>query len=316
MNLKQLEYFVRVAELGSFSKASIVLDIAQPALSRQVRLLETDLRAQLLQRTGRGVILTEAGKRLFSHSVGILQLVSQARVDVESGRDEPSGKVVIGLTPSMGRLVTLPLVESFREELPRAQLTIVEGLSTHITEWISTGRVDIGVLLNPEPSTAIELHHLLDEPLCLVSPAAESTTSRTSRQASRLRVDAAMPFVELADYPLIIPDRTHVIRKLVEAEAALSGFKLQIAWEVSGVPSILDLVRFGHGHAVLSQGAVVATGQSQAFRVRPLVKPNLASKLWLACSAQKPTTPLMHHAMRMLGDLLLSRASGRDHIKS
>lgn len=316
MNLKQLEYFVRVAELGSFSKASIVLDIAQPALSRQVRLLETDLRAQLLQRTGRGVILTEAGKRLFSHSVGILQLVAQAREDVESGRDEPSGKVVIGLTPSVGRLVTLPLVECFREDLPKAQLTIVEGLSTHITEWIATGRVDIGVLLNPEPGAAIEVHPLLDEPLCLVSPAVTPAAGRASRQVSRLRVDAAMPFAELADYPLIIPDRTHVIRKLVEAQAALSGFKLQIAWEVSGVPSILDLVRFGHGHAVLSQGAVIATGQSQVFRVRPLVKPRLVSKMCLAASAHKPMTPLMRHVMRMLGGLLLLRASGRDHNKS
>ena len=67
MNFKQLEYFVHVAELGSFSKAAIELDVAQPALSRQVRLLETDLRVTLLQRTGRGVLLTEAGKRLYDH---------------------------------------------------------------------------------------------------------------------------------------------------------------------------------------------------------------------------------------------------------
>ena len=64
MNLKQLEYFVHVAELGSFSKAAVVLDIAQPALSRQVRGLETELRQPLFVRNGRGVALTEAGKRL------------------------------------------------------------------------------------------------------------------------------------------------------------------------------------------------------------------------------------------------------------
>ena len=64
MNLRQLEYFVRVAELGSFSKAALILNIAQPALSRQVRLLETDLHVTLLTRTGRGVVLTEVGQRL------------------------------------------------------------------------------------------------------------------------------------------------------------------------------------------------------------------------------------------------------------
>jgi LysR family transcriptional regulator, nitrogen assimilation regulatory protein len=82
MNLKQLEYFVSVAELGSFSKAAVVLDIAQPALSRQVRALEIDLRETLLLRNGRGVTLTQAGQRLFEHSVAILQQVAQAREDM------------------------------------------------------------------------------------------------------------------------------------------------------------------------------------------------------------------------------------------
>lgn len=86
MNLKQLEYFVHVAELGGFSKAALILNIAQPALSRQIRLLETDLRVSLLLRNGRGVVLTEAGKRLFDHSVGILQLVSRAREDIQANR--------------------------------------------------------------------------------------------------------------------------------------------------------------------------------------------------------------------------------------
>mgnify|MGYP003429888468 CR=1 FL=1 len=100
VNLKQLEYFVAVAELGSFSKAAVILNIAQPALSRQVRLLETDLHVTLLMRNGRGVVLTEAGKRLFDHSVGILQLVSRTREDIEASRDEPAGRIVIGLPPS------------------------------------------------------------------------------------------------------------------------------------------------------------------------------------------------------------------------
>jgi len=98
VNLKQLEYFVAVAELGSFSKAAVILNIAQPALSRQVRLLETDLHVTLLMRNGRGVVLTEAGKRLFTHSVGILQLVSSVREDIEASRDVPSGRIVVSFS--------------------------------------------------------------------------------------------------------------------------------------------------------------------------------------------------------------------------
>ena len=92
MNLKQLEYFVRVAELGSFSKAALILNIAQPALSRQVRLLETDLHVTLLTRNGRGVVLTEPGQRLFDHSVGILQLVSRGpRISRRHATFRPAG---------------------------------------------------------------------------------------------------------------------------------------------------------------------------------------------------------------------------------
>ncbi|MFZ9440589.1 MAG: LysR family transcriptional regulator, partial [Hylemonella sp.] len=82
MDLKQLEYFVRVAELGSFTRASGVLNIAQPALSRQVRLLEVELRQALLQRNGRGVTTTEAGRLLLEHGRGILHQVARAHEDL------------------------------------------------------------------------------------------------------------------------------------------------------------------------------------------------------------------------------------------
>ena len=150
MNFKQLQSFVHVAELGSFSKAALVLDIAQPALSRQVRALEIDLRETLLLRNGRGVVLTEAGQRLYEHGVNILQALAQAESDMGANRDAPVGRITIGLPPSLGRQLTLPLIDGFQRRLPLARLAIVEGLSSHIGEWISSGRVDLGLLYNPE----------------------------------------------------------------------------------------------------------------------------------------------------------------------
>ena len=172
MNLKQLEYFVQVAELGSFSKAAVVLDIAQPALSRQVRSLETELHQQLFLRNGRGVTLTDPGKRLFDHSVAVLQLMAHAREDLGASRNEPVGRVTIGLPPSMGRQLTLPLIDRFKKELPAARLAIVEGLSTHIVEWVTTGRIDIGLVYNPEAQPGLEITPLLQEQLGLVGEVA------------------------------------------------------------------------------------------------------------------------------------------------
>ncbi|RAU20892.1 LysR family transcriptional regulator [Paramagnetospirillum kuznetsovii] len=297
MNLKQLEYFVRVAELGSFSKAAMIINIAQPALSRQVRLLETDLNATLLTRTGRGVVLTEVGQRLFDHSIGILQLVARATEDIESTRDEPAGRIVIGLPPSIGRRLTLPLVEGFRRTLPKARLAIVEGLSTHLTEWIATGRVDMGLVHNPEPNPAIEATPVLDEALGLISPAAPGEALPLS-------------LADLVGFPLILPERTHSMRKLLETQAAFADLKLNVVLEVSAVPSILDLVTAGYGHAVLTETALAASGRPNDFRLRPLVKPSLTSTLFLAQSAQKPITPLGRRAMRLLRDLVAAAGEG------
>jgi LysR family nitrogen assimilation transcriptional regulator len=169
MDLKQLETFVQVAELGSFSRAASVLRVAQPALSRQVRALEVDLRQTLFDRNGRGVTLTEAGKRLLAHARGILQQVQRARQDLEDERGAASGLLSIGLPPSIGRTLTAPLVESFRAQFPKATLTMVEGLSTYTLEWLVSGRIDCAVVYNATPAAAIELMPVLDEQLFVVS---------------------------------------------------------------------------------------------------------------------------------------------------
>lgn len=293
MNLKQLEYFVRVAELGSFGKAAMQLNMTQPALSRQVRLLETDLRATLLIRNGRGVVLTEIGKRLFDHGVSILRLVASVTEDIEAARDEPSGHIVLGLPPSMTRRLTPFLVDTFRRELPAASLAIVEGLSTHLVEWIAMGRVDLGLIHNPQPNPAIEITPVLDEALGLVS--------RATRGDAKAK---PLPFSQLADYPLILPGHTHAMRRLLDTQAAMSGVKLNIALEVSSVPSILDLVNAGYGHAVLPQTALAASDRPKAFTLRPFKDPMLTSTLCLAESAHKPTSRLVRQTARLLREIV------------
>jgi len=299
MNFKQLEYFVHVAELGSFSKAALVLDIAQPALSRQVRALEVGLRETLLLRNGRGVVLTDAGQRLYEHGVNILQALAQAQDDMGASRDAPVGRITIGLPPSVGRQLTLPLIDGFQRRLPTARLAIVEGLSSHISEWISTGRVDLGLLYNPEAQPALEITPVIEEALCLVSPGLADPGAA-----------AVMPLRELPAWPLIVPERGHAIRKLIETQAVLAGIKLSIAWEVSSISAIVDLVCAGYGHAVLHASAVAASGRADLLRVRPLVEPRLNSMLCLAVSAHKRPSPLMRQATRLLTELVRSLPQG------
>ncbi|MCX7961597.1 MAG: LysR substrate-binding domain-containing protein [Burkholderiales bacterium] len=298
MNLRQLEYFVRVAEAGSFSRAAMILEVAQPALSRQVRLLEAGLRTTLLSRTGRGVALTEAGRRLFEHGVAILERLAEARRDLETGRGEPAGHIVVALPPTLAATLAVPLVEAFARELPRARLAIVEGFSRHLAEWVATGRADLAAIYEPEPHAALETVPVRREPLCLVSPAPAARGAHRRPTARAVRFDA------LGRFPLVLPERAHTFRRLLEAQAARRGLKLSVAWEMSGVHAILELVRAGYGHAVLTESAVLASGDPARYRVRPLVAPRIFAALHLAVAAHRAATPLRARALRLLQALL------------
>ena len=152
MDLRQLEYFVRVAELGSFTKASILLSVAQPALSKQVRRLEVELRQSLFNRNGRGIILTQEGALLLEHARGIIEQVERARYALSAIKESPVGKVVIATPPITGKALTAGLITTFRERFPKAALEIIEGKSRFIHEWLMMGRIDIGILYDPPAS--------------------------------------------------------------------------------------------------------------------------------------------------------------------
>ncbi len=281
MDLKQIEYFVRVAEMGSFTRASVALDVAQPALSRQVRLLEVELRQNLLVRNGRGAVPTEAGKLLLEHGRGILHQVERAREELGRVRGALAGRVAVGLPPSIARLMAVPLIHAFRREMPEASLSITEALSSAMHESLLSGRLDIALLYNPNPSPEIELTPLLEEDLYLVQ-------ARPGR--GRAAASPALTLRELAQTPLVIPSRPNAIRMQVEAELARHGLRPTIAMEIDGVAAILELVAEGAGSAVLSGHAIKASGRPELFSMRPTGKPPLRSRLSIALSSQRPTT--------------------------
>ncbi|HCY16463.1 MAG: LysR family transcriptional regulator [Curvibacter sp. GWA2_64_110] len=291
MDLKQLEYFVRVAELGSFTRASSVLDIAQPALSRQVRLLEVELRQNLLLRNGRGVTTTEAGKLLLEHGRGILHQVERAREDLGRVRGALAGRVALGLPPSIARMLTVPLTREFRKRLPNAALSISEGLTISMQEGLQTGRLDIALLYNPSPSPELETLPLLEEELFLIGPRdPKAKTSPVSLQ-------------DVSALPLVIPSRPNAIRMVVETEMAGIGCKPSISLEIDGVAAILDLVADGAGYAVLPRYALATSAHPETYLARPIVKPKLSSKLALATAASRTTTMTQQAMLELIQEV-------------
>lgn len=292
MDLKQIEYFVRVAELGSFTRASTALSIAQPALSRQIRLLEVELRQTLLVRNGRGAAPTEAGKLLLEHGRGILHQVQRAREELGRVRGSLAGRVAIGLPSSLARMVTVPLTRAFRQQMPDAALSIREGLSVAMHESLLAGRLDIAVLYNAQPSAEVDISPLMEEELLLVQARPPGLPEDPPPAAITLR--------EVAALPLVIPSRPNAIRMHVEAEMANIDCRPQVVLEIDGVAAILDLVADGVGCAVLSRNAVASSIRPSAFTVRSIQQPALRTKLALATSSLRPSTLTQQAALELL----------------
>jgi LysR family transcriptional regulator, nitrogen assimilation regulatory protein len=294
MDLKQLEYFRHVAELGSFTRAASFLSVVQPALSRQVRQLEVELGQNLFDRNGRGVVLTDAGTRLLEHTRGILMQVGRARQELEDQRNGDSGHVVLGLPPSLGRSVTVPLVKAFGRLLPNASLATVEGLSAYMLEWLIIGRVDCALVYNAPASPSVDLQPLLDDQLFLIAP-----LSKPARKARK-----SITLAELADHPLIIPSRPHSIRMSVENALAGVDRKIKVVHEIECIPAVIDLVRQGHGFGVLPLNAVKSTPWGEEVQVKPILAPILKTSLSIATSAQRPKSPLMRKAIDVIRDIV------------
>lgn len=292
MDLKQIEYFVRVAELGSFTRAAVVLNIAQPALSRQVRLLEVELRQNLLVRNGRGAVPTEAGKLLLEHGRGILHQVERAREELGRVRGALAGRVAIGLPTSVARVMTVPLTRAFRNELPEVRLSISEGLSGAILGGLNSGHLDLVVLYNAQPSRETDVAHLLDEDLVLVR----------ARPPGLLEDPPPGPIAlsEVAQLPLVIPTRPNAIRMHVESEMAQIGCTPQVALEIDGVSAILDLVADGAGCAVLSRNALLNSPRPSAYTAQAIGIPPLRIALSLATSLQRPSTQVQKAALDLV----------------
>lgn len=310
MDIKQIATFVQVAEHGSFSRAASVLRVAQPALSRQVRALEVELRQPLFDRNGRGVTLTPAGQRLLAHGRGILQQLERARQDLEDLRGAAAGLLSVGLPPSIGRVLTAPLVEAFALRFPKATLTMVEGLSTYTLEWLAQGRIDCAVVYNTTPTPAIQLLPVLDEKLYLVG----------ARREGAGGVGRPATLAQVAQQALLIPSRPHAIRMRLETVLAEAGLKPRVGLEIESVPAILDLVQRHpeqRWHAVLSLNAIHGSGREQAFVARPIHLASAAARrqplttsLSIATSAQRPRGPLLDQASTLLAGLLQAHLAG------
>src|SRR3954465_3576573 len=140
MDLKQFEYFVRVAELGSFSRAAVTLSVSQPFVSKRMRQMEQEMGASFFRRNGRGIVLTEEGEAFYVRAKNVLEQMRGAHEDIADLRLSPTGSVVMGAVSVVSEALAVNLVTRFSQEFPRATLKIMEAKSWEVWEWLLAGR--------------------------------------------------------------------------------------------------------------------------------------------------------------------------------
>jgi len=280
MDIKQLKVFSTAAACGSFSRASVTLSIAQPALSRYVKALETELGVKLFYRNGRGIILTEAGKLLDQYAKGILEQAARVASEIAALQLSPQGSVAIGMPPSVGSVLTVPLVERYREQYPQIAMRVVEGFSGHVLEWLLTGKIDVAVLYNQPAMSNVLSEPLLKEELVLLGAANDPSKLPAGQVQARM----------LAEIPMILPSRPHGLRLLIDQVFGKAGIQPNIIMEIDAMPSTLKLVEKGIGYTVLSYSTVHHLVKAGRIRCFSIVRPQLTRQLLLATSSQRPMT--------------------------
>ncbi|MBP7566221.1 MAG: LysR family transcriptional regulator [Burkholderiaceae bacterium] len=295
MDLRQIESFVRVAETGSFSRASAALDIPQPSLSRHVRQLEQEMRNHLFVRTGRGVELTEAGQCLLSYGQAMLELSRKARAEMEALHSRFTGRVTVGLPPRVAQVLTPVLVRSFRSRWPQASISISEGLSTSLREDLILGRIEMAVLFDPPPTPKLECRSLFREELVLCG-----------RPTRRHPLPARLLAADLSRYPAMVPSMPNAIRMLIETTCRARGIGLDVVAEVDSVKSLLQLAMDGQGYAIVPRSAA-AGRDAEGLSVSVIEQPTIHNDMVLAYSRQR----LLSRLGQATFDLIVDHDVGR-----
>jgi LysR family nitrogen assimilation transcriptional regulator len=288
LELRQVAYFVRVAELGSFTRAAAALDIAQSALSRHVSQLERHLGARLLHRTGRGVVLTDEGLRALGNMKALLADAERLDAELTASSDNLVGTVSLGILSSLTPVLLTPLLRAVHDRFPGVKMCVREGLTNHLEEWLAAGTIDLAILYGSRPVHAATDQVLLSADLYLMGAPGERITQRKS-----------VRLAELAHLPMLLPAVPNRHRLLIDKVFAERNIALNVTFELDSIQTMKDLAASGRNFTILPLHAAhreVSGGYLQAARI---VDPSITRNVLLTHTTHHPRNRLCRAVERL-----------------
>lgn len=283
MTLKQLAYFLQIAQEGSFLKAAQTVFIAQSALSHQMAQLEDELAASLFHRTKRGVTLTQAGELLQAHARSILRQVTDAKTSIASLSDTPEGRVIVGIPHSVSNALALPLLQSIRFAMPRIELELTEELTGNLIGQLHGGQLHMAVLFDDGTLDGLDVVPLVSERLSVIVPTTQESNPWVATNRRRLSLQEALAL------PLILPAAPHGVRPIIERAAAQAGLSApNVVADISSISILRTSLLANMGCTLLPQMPLIGDIDSGALRAVALKSPGLARTVCLCRSAHNP----------------------------
>lgn len=278
MDTRRLNAFVKIVDIGSITRASTILHIAQPALSQQIAGLESHFGTPLLIRSKRGVVPTEAGKILYRHCQTILKQMDQAQQEISSSEKGISGFVSVGLAPlSVGSFVATRFVMILKQEHPGIILHINENVGGIISEMVLAGKMDIALIYDPGGIPGLSFEPVQTEELYFVTTKAQSGSSKD------------ITLADVVSRPLILPSRIHTIRQVIDVALSRADLKANVVMHTESISMLAGAMAEGLGSTILPRSAAMAickrVPEANSYRI---LKPNMNVNMAICISRQLP----------------------------
>ncbi|WP_066125860.1 LysR substrate-binding domain-containing protein [Bordetella ansorpii] len=278
MELRQISYFISVVELGSMGKAALSLGVTASTLSQQISRLEGELSTVLLQRSSTGVVPTEAGLEFLRRAKTVMHHVEMACTATQSER--LSGKVSIGMAPTIALRLALPLLRAMQQRYPKIRVQIVEGMSGHLTTLFEARKLDFLISFDIGDNPRLGVFPLLREGLFVMG----------RRDLPGMPDESGFGIEHLEALPLVMPTGRHTLVTLIMNAFRLKNVRPNIVLEVDGLNTLMGAVQEGMGAAIHPSSAM-ALIRSGGVACLPIVDPSLFRTSILIGQPDEELTP-------------------------